>query len=181
MRSDCYFAYGSNLNLADFERYCLAKSFPGGGLRPISTAILEGYELTFSHYSEARGGGALNLQPSERHSVGGVLFEVDSPQTWDVLDFKEGHPHRYQKTPLHVRTPCGGLAAAATYIVQHPQASYFCPTDDYVRIVAAGLQAFGLCSAALHSAAKGAATGAANAPASDTSGNLATVNRVCLG
>ena len=153
MNCNCYFGYGSNLNLADFDRYCLAKGFAGGGLRAVGPAILEGYRLAFSHYSNARGGGALNLQRDDQHCVSGVLFTVDTAETWQVLDLKEGHPQRYQKTLVRVRVSSGETPSAATYIVERPKAAYFRPTDDYVRIVAAGLEAFGLCTRALHAAA----------------------------
>jgi cation transport regulator ChaC len=149
-----YFGYGSNLNLADFDRYCLQKGFAGGGLRTIGAAKLPGYRLTFSHYSAARGGGALNLEADADHSVSGVLFSVETSETWAALDLKEGHPERYQKTPIRVRSSCGNTLAAATYIVQRPKAAYFRPTDEYVRVVAAGLEAFGLCTRPLYAAAR---------------------------
>ncbi len=154
MDAVCYFGYGSNLNLDDFDRYCLRKGFAGGGLRTIGAAKLPGYRLSFSHYSAARGGGALNLEVDAGESVNGVLFSVKTPETWAALDLKEGHPERYQKTPIRVRTPCGNTLAATTYIVQRPKAAYFCPTEEYLRVVAAGLQAFGLCTQPLYAAAR---------------------------
>lgn len=152
MVASTYFAYGSNLNLGDFDRYCVKNGICCGGLHAVGPAVLPGYRLAFSHYSKARGGGALNVEACATESVHGVLFEVRDTPTWQVLDQKEGHPHRYQKSAVTIQLPCGKNQIATTYIVTHPRSAFFQPTEEYVQIVASGLQAFGLCTKALLSA-----------------------------
>lgn len=153
MNDPYYFAYGSNLNLCDFERYCRERGFGIDLMTPVGTAMLDDHVLEFSHYSKARGGGALNLTKRNGSAVDGVLFRVPTSDGWSALDRKEGAPHRYERTYVEINLSDGQRVRAVTYIVHRPLKPFFAPTDDYVSVVAAGLKQFGLCRRPLYEAA----------------------------
>ncbi len=70
-----YFAYGSNLNQEDLNKWCRQRNRPLIDLKSKSprTCILRDYRLDFNYYSPSRGGGAANIEPSLGEHVEGVL------------------------------------------------------------------------------------------------------------
>lgn len=137
-----YFAYGSNLNTADWEAFCQRIGADPQSIEPIDTAILPDHALAFDYYSSSRGGGALNLRPQRGHIVHGMLFKA-SAEGWAALDRKEGSPHCYQRQSFTTLLANGRAQPATSYVVtparRHP--SGFCaPTAEYAGIVRRGLQ-----------------------------------------
>ncbi|WP_161604470.1 gamma-glutamylcyclotransferase [Roseiconus nitratireducens] len=130
-----YFAYGSNLDTADFDRWCGEKGYGTGLLRKRSWAQLFDHRLAFSHFSCTRGGGALNVEPYPGGMVEGVLFEVDPREGWEALDRKEGAPRYYQRVPLAVVDQDGEEIEAITYLVKQPKHRHVKPTDAYLQLV----------------------------------------------
>ncbi|GEM_PF-327667 len=145
MTTILYFAYGSNLNTTDLARYCKAEDLDASCMKPVGNALLPDYELSFSHYSVKRQGGALNLVPRSGNAVEGHLFEI-SEIGWQALDHKEGaHCGRYERQTVHVLTDNGELIEAQTYIKQvGANPPHFPPTEIYVDAVKAGLRHFDL-------------------------------------
>lgn len=151
--SQLYFAYGSNLNQYDWNRWCRQNGFSEGLLRVVGSAYLPDHELRFSRYSYGRGGGALNVVPAIGKTVEGVLFDV-LDGGWQALDKKEGAPHVYRRTDVPVLDGNGVLSRAFSYIVtpEH-DAEFVTPAPGYAEIVAEGLQEFGLTTRYLDAAA----------------------------
>jgi gamma-glutamylcyclotransferase (GGCT)/AIG2-like uncharacterized protein YtfP len=156
-----YFAYGSNLNDADWRGWCARKGHSPHSIRAVGPAMLPDMELTFDYYSETRGGGALDLQPRIGQAVNGVLFEV-SPDGWAALDAKEGAPTSFARHPVTAIRPDGTCCPALTYVVPPARRQPFvAPTPAYLDIVREGLAAHRLDPTMLDQAA----TGATPAPA----------------
>lgn len=116
-----YFAYGSNLNLVDWQQWCDERGFADATLHPVGIAMMPDYELHFSRYSKRRGGGALNIRPSIGRVVEGVLFKADDI-TWQALDRKEGAPSVYEATDVTVLDERGVPVKATTYILRESMA-----------------------------------------------------------
>jgi len=142
--SQYYFAYGSNLNLNDFNQWCVQNHLPDARLIPRGTALLPDYRLAFSHKSVSRGGGALNIEPYVGGVVEGVLFEVDGADGWQALDRKEGAPRHYERVTVTVTQESGDTETAVSYINPRVVGQYVKPTDEYVKLVKEGLGSFQL-------------------------------------
>ena len=148
-----YFAYGSNLNRADWEGFCARKGYHSDCLQPVARATLPDMRLSFDYHSMTRGGGALNIQPALGHSVYGVLYRADA-EGWRALDKKEGAPNCYQRVARIALAEDGSRVPVVTYEVTPERLSDFTPpTAEYRAIVTQGLAAWGLPTAALERAA----------------------------
>jgi len=152
-RDALYFAYGSNLNVEDWERWCASHGHRMGMLRAVGKASLPDHELAFTRYSPARECGVLDARPRVGSVVRGVLFEV-SDAGWEALDHKEGHPTGYRRTPCTLIGPDGEEVSATTYTVREP-VEHVAPSDAYLELVGAGYRTHGLDTRELADAARG--------------------------
>ncbi|HIF45194.1 MAG TPA: hypothetical protein EYQ73_00110 [Candidatus Poseidoniales archaeon] len=141
-----YFAYGSNLNVADWTKWCNDFGFNPEGMTEICPAWLPGYSLKFHYYSQGRGGGAADVVKTETGcAVPGVLFELDD-KALAAMDEKEGHPKYYQRKWVDICCPNGDSKKALTYTVVQSklQPNYIQPTDSYIELISSGLKKRGL-------------------------------------
>ncbi len=141
----CYFAYGSNLNRADFERWCRERSLDASLVRMRSRAWLPDHELVFHYRSAARDGGALDVRGRRGTATPGALFEVEG-EGWAILDRKEGvEVGHYQRQEVSVLDERGGVFSATTYRV-HPsrREGHIPPRGDYLELVRRGLRSLEL-------------------------------------
>lgn len=138
-----YFAYGSNLERTDFERWCEEKGFRSGLLDDvIGQAVLDDWALVFGRHGKSRGGGVLDLWPKRGYRVPGVVFEVDD-ETFAALDRKEGHPHTYARREVVV--DLGGRdVVCQTYVGAVPGTKHLAPSPVYLDIVRLGYERHGL-------------------------------------
>jgi hypothetical protein len=90
------FAYGSNMHLADLRRWLTQHDYPCDGIYDVQPALIEGYELVWNYRSKARSGGAANVQKAPSATLWGLALAVCAT-TFEGLDAKEGHPHRYHR------------------------------------------------------------------------------------
>ncbi|MBX3327204.1 MAG: gamma-glutamylcyclotransferase [Nitrospira sp.] len=149
MTHNLYFAYGSNLNTADWQRWCRKNEFPPNLLSPVGIGYLPDQELTFDYYSSSRHGGALNLKPRVGQLVAGVFFEVRNGG-WEALDRKEGAPYCYEHFDTVALTSDGTELPVTTYRVRDDRREDFVvPTDEYITLVREGLKEHGLDDAML--------------------------------
>lgn len=132
------FAYGSNLNLLDFEKFCIEKKLNNASLKKIANAQLKGYALSWTTFSKRRNCGVLNIKQKEDASVWGVVYEVDA-KTLEIFDKKEGHPNHYKRIAVKVETESGATIETYTYKA-HPThiTENFWPNDHYRDIVIEG-------------------------------------------
>ena len=132
---ELYFAYGSNLDLAQMRIRC-----PGATL--ISTGWLDGYRLVFGGFSHARGGGTANLVATNQGDrAHGVLFHM-TPKDWDRLDPFEGYPRVYDRHVVRITNPVGWVVEAQAYIKHRHDPNP--PASAYRRIVETGYRFHGL-------------------------------------
>jgi len=148
---NAYFAYGSNLDSQDWQRWCIEHGYSTNLLRPfepvkqVGGVYLPDHELQFSYYSTARGGGALNVVPRIGQAVSGSLFEVMGDEGWAALDHKEGLPHCYSRKQVKILDEGGGLTDAMTYLISQPSDTPFIPpARGYAEIVRRGMQRLNL-------------------------------------
>ena len=144
MEHPYYFAYGSNLNVADWRKYCARTGVEPDVIEAAGTAVLPDMQLSFDYFSVSRGGGALNIRPARGHIVHGVLFRV-SQQGWKTLDQKEGAPYCYHRVERVALRADGSCVSVICYeVTAEMRCDFFPPTRQYRQIVADGLQAWGL-------------------------------------
>ena len=138
------FAYGSNMDLADLDRWLAEKGHRPGRPATSSPAVLEGWRLVWNYDSPTRRGGAANIEPAVGARLPGALLYVDGPLL-AALDQKEGHPERYRRRRLPVRGPAATVEAWA-YVVTAPWRSSraIWPRRVYLETVLRGARAFDL-------------------------------------
>ena len=153
MCTELYFAYGSNLNFADLQRWCIDHDVPPLELQKVGMAELPDHRLAFSVFSQSRNGGVLDIRESIGRCVEGVLFEVSAEQL-AILDRKEGAPSVYQRQTVIVIDSNGKLVRAVTYRVVPDNAEpYVRPSEEYLEVVKAGYRSFGISTSGLKAAA----------------------------
>lgn len=140
-----YFAYGSNLNSADWQRFCQKNDYSIDLLEPVESAWLPGYRPIYHYFSGGRKGGALDVISSLGQITPGMLFRVNGAG-WAALDAKEGAPNYYERRAVTVLNTAGEMIPAITYCVvaEKCKNEFVKPTDDYVQIVNDGLMAWNL-------------------------------------
>jgi gamma-glutamylcyclotransferase (GGCT)/AIG2-like uncharacterized protein YtfP len=142
MSKQLYFAYGSNLNIDDFEQWCVARGYPSQLLKFVRRASLRDFELSFGYDSSSRQGGVLDIREGRGRIVPGVIFEV-AVEGWDALDRKEGAPGCYQREDVIVFDESGEMHRATTYrVVERLAQEHVVPAPGYVEVVQQGLQAW---------------------------------------
>ncbi len=148
-----YFAYGSNLNLADWHRWCGENGFREGLMRPLFRAWLPDRRLAFTRYSTARQGGVLDILPARGHLVNGLVFAVDE-DGWRALERKEGAPRWYEPCDTEVLTPDGLAHPVRTFEVAPASRQRFVvPKAKYLDLVLAVCREFGISTQATAAAA----------------------------
>ena len=96
-----YFAYGSNLNMAQFAARC-----PGS--KPVCIAVLKGYRFAF------RGYGHADIVRDKRSEVWGALYEITERDA-AALDRYEGVPTYYVRVDVYVEDDQGEVRPALAY------------------------------------------------------------------
>ena len=141
-----YFGYGSNLDEADWARWCEEKGYEMPTLTPVEAAWLPGHSLRFHYRSIKRKGGAADVVPDQPGTaVPGMLFSLDE-QAWHLVDEKEGHPNHYKRCHVTVLTTKGEVVEAITYRVvpEKRQPQLIPPAPGYRSIVQRGLEHYKL-------------------------------------
>ena len=130
-----YFAYGSNLDLAQMQRRC-----PGAAA--VGTATLAGHRLVFTGHSRSWNGAVASVIPDPTASVPGVLYAC-SEQDIATLDRAEGHPGVYRRSTVTVRTADGRELEALIYIKPVGAGAQDTPSADYLGLIRQAYQRLG--------------------------------------
>lgn len=148
-----YFAYGSNLNLYELQRFLIGRGYDPETIRPLFTAYLPDRELCFNFRSPSWNGGVLDVVPRRGSITPGVVFAVEGLGR-AALDLKEGCPHFYRTFITTCLLPDSSSYRVFSYEVdpRHQQAVE--PSQEYVEIVRSGLRGFSIGDAHLESALK---------------------------
>ena len=151
-----YFAYGSNLNLPDLNRWCSEQSEQGDFLEFYDTGVLKDFELAFTLDSVNRCGGVLDVVPKADATATGALFNVVRNEGWRLLDRKEGVPVCYMPMVVQIERPCGSVVTATTYsVVPDRREAFVQPNQHYVDVVLAGLSHWEMDDRHVRNAVKG--------------------------
>ncbi|MEW9031758.1 MAG: gamma-glutamylcyclotransferase family protein [Planifilum fimeticola] len=131
-----YFAYGSCMDEASFRSTVGGKNYEVMG-----RAILPGYRLAFTLWSDKWQGGVADLLPSPKDEVEGVLYKLH-PSAQDPLDRREGVPlGRYRRMEVEVVWK-GERVRAMTYSVVHKAPAEMAPSPSYRRAILNGVDRF---------------------------------------
>ena len=137
-----YFAYGSNMSLAQMRQRCPASPAVGIGL-------LDGYRLVFPRYSAKRKCGAASIEPHPSEEVWGVIYDMD-PADLNALDRHEGydpqraaHLNSYNRHNVRVLRDGAGESECLTYVAT-VQPGTFHPSAHYHGLICAGAVENGL-------------------------------------
>ena len=141
-----YFAYGSNLNQEDLEKWCESHDKHNLRLRMHSVGLLKGRRLDFTAPSKVRWGGVADIVPDKNSAVYGVVFEV-SPEEVDLLDEKEaikGGKYKRVCVTVHL-VPSGAVEQGVlTYEVFKKKLNTYKPSREYLEVIIKGAEAYGL-------------------------------------
>lgn len=139
------FAYGSNMHLADLERWLGSRPPPRGRILQAQAAHVEGYRLVFNYYSPRRRGGAANVEATPNQRLPGVAVRLNDAGL-AAMDDKEGHPHRYVREATRTVLASGSEVDAWIYVVrpEFTTAEPVLPTRHYRKLLVEGAVEFGL-------------------------------------
>lgn len=144
-----YFAYGSNMNQGDLDKWCEKKGYPKIRFQSGQRAVLNGYKLDFTHYSGRRKSGTADVVLCPGEFVEGVLFEA-SEEDMKLLDEKEGKEAGiYKRINVEVKLEDGKEIEAITYQVCNPE-PFHAPYKDYLKVIIDGARAYGLSDRWIH-------------------------------
>jgi len=90
-----YFAYGSNMDKEDLDKWCEENGYQKIKFLSVLPAKLKGYKLTFNYFSIRRKRGAANIMESEGNCVYGLLIEL-TKHDLKTIRAKEGYPSTYK-------------------------------------------------------------------------------------
>lgn len=139
-----YFAYGSNLLLAEIRRSC-----PSAARKCV--VKLPDYVLTFPRKSINRKCGVASIEPRQGSEVWGGVYEIPGSERQE-LEAREGfRPNRPSSSNSYVPKDMivfvdGELAKPLNVItfVANPQANPPLPSNDYRNLVIAGAREWNL-------------------------------------
>ncbi|MCB9883762.1 MAG: gamma-glutamylcyclotransferase [Planctomycetes bacterium] len=133
-----YFAYGSNMDPARFERRV-------GHPRSVRRAELPNHRLRFAANVQSEGGGGAVIDAAVESTVDGVLFEITEEQL-AAMDREEFDPSRDTaglglRKRVHVET-AEGVVAAEVYTITD-DGRHAAPSPTYLAHIVDGLRAAG--------------------------------------
>lgn len=129
-----YFAYASNMNQAQMQRWCPASRF-------VKAVLLGGYRFVYDGFSVTWDGAVGNIVKSETEKVWGALYEITERDRL-TLDAFEGYPRSYEHVEIEVRDRDGNVSQAMTYL--RTGRALGKPHPDYERIVIDGAKECGV-------------------------------------
>lgn len=145
MPSHLYFAYGSNLDLAQMRRRC-----PGSALE--CRATLAGHALAFGGYSDTWDGPVATVVGDPKAKAEGLLYRM-TPDDVAALDRFEGHPRVYERLEREVLDEHGVVRTAFVYVKREGSYELGEPSDAYFEVLRAAYVRHGFDVEALERAA----------------------------
>ena len=145
MKTTLYFAYGSNLDLAQMRRRCPHAA-------PLGKGVLTGYRLAFGGHSRTWGGPVATVVKEPDDWVEGVLYALPRAELV-LLDRFEGHPFAYRRKLLRVTDETGKRRRAYVYVLSVEQEAP--PAPDYLGVLWQAYQRLGFDRAPLAAARGG--------------------------
>lgn len=138
-KSVWYFAYGSNMNKDDLDKWCKKKGYPQITLTSPARATLLNHKLSFTHCSRCRKGGVADIVFCEGNAVEGILCRITESDL-KRIDKKEGAPNVYRRKNVSVALENGTTKHAITYEACQKEGP-FLPSREYMSIIIEGAKA----------------------------------------
>lgn len=131
---DCYFAYGSNMDVERVQQRGMAFVRRCAGR-------LVGHRLVFNKRAKgAQGVAHANIEPWPTGTVEGVLYVLAAPENILQMDPYEGYPIRYNRSIMSIETKTR-VAAAWVYEANPQFIETGCkPTQSYLNHLLAGAE-----------------------------------------
>lgn len=132
-----YFAYGSNMDEEDLNRWCEECGYPKVTFLRVLPAKLNNYVLSFNYFSISRNGGAANIMESKKDAIYGLLIELKDEDI-HIIRKKEGFPNNYTEINVSVKTFDNILVEnVKTYKVvkQRERKDFVPPTKYYLGLI----------------------------------------------
>ena len=130
-----YFAYGSNMNSEDLEKWCV-ENHSKISLNNPKVALLKDFQLAFTHKSNRRNGGVADIVRRINETVWGVLFETDK-ESLENIDIKEGVASGvYRQFRVEVLVGEEPVSNVITYEVI--KKGIYRPSRDYLNVILTG-------------------------------------------
>jgi gamma-glutamylcyclotransferase len=123
-----YFAYASNMNLAQMKRWCPASRF-------FKTVLLDGFRFVYDGFSVPWDGAVGNVIKAKGEGVWGALYEITESNRL-TLDAFEGYPRAYDRRDVEVKDQDGNVYRAMTYF--RTGRALGKPHPDYEKVVLDG-------------------------------------------
>lgn len=98
-----YFAYGSNMDKDDLDKWCVKHNHPIVEFLDTNPARLSGYKLCFNHFSKGRDAGAANIMECNNSIAYGLLISLKVCYK-STLESKEGSPYCYNECFVDIET-----------------------------------------------------------------------------
>ena len=140
-----YFAYGSNMDKEDFDKWCYKNNCTEIEFLNVTPAKLKGFRLAFNYFSHNRKGGAANIMRDEGNIVYGLLIDLKDGDRITIRK-KEGYPDFYFEIPVEVETFDGEIIKdAITYkVVEKRQENHHVkPTRKYISLIVQNAMKYG--------------------------------------
>lgn len=127
-----YFAYGSNMDKGDLDKWCKKHGQPKFEYLCVSPTKLCGYKLSFNYFSYSRHAGAANIVRSDNDCVYGLLIGLEADDL-DIIRQKEGFPNYYSEIYVDVEKFDGTIVQKVkTYkAVKKREKSIYQPPKKY--------------------------------------------------
>jgi len=132
-----YFAYGSNMDKEDLDKWCQKRGLPKVKFLNTSPAKLNGYKLSFNYFSTCRNAGAANIMVSKSDCVYGLLVEIGEGDLKTIRK-KEGCPNYYNEICVDVEKFDGTVVRdVKTYKVvkDRERSGHQPPTRHYLQLI----------------------------------------------
>ena len=140
-----YFAYGSNIDKKDLDKWCENHNSPLVNPTHITPARLDGYKLVFNYFSTSRNAGAANIIESPGDCTYGLLMELEERDRV-IIRLKEGYPRYYGEICADVETFDGKLINdVITYKVvrDREKREHRPPTKCYLHLIIVNAKKYG--------------------------------------
>ncbi len=132
-----YFAYGSNMDKDDLDKWCRKKGYTLIEYSNVVPAKLKDVKLAFNYFSKCRGGGVANIMKSKGNAVYGLLVGLKECDKHKIQR-KEGCPTYYREIKVNVEIFKGEVIKdVITYKVveEREQNRQVEPTKDYLQLI----------------------------------------------
>jgi len=104
-----YFAFGSNLELAQMDRRCPTA-------RLVDRAVVRGYRLGFPRYCPTWYGGVASIEPADGHRVEGAVYDVSDAELGVLDEYEDVEGGDYRRETRQVLAETHGPLDVWTYI-----------------------------------------------------------------